>query len=92
MTDAELRSHLADLIVRDLGRSREPLLADEPFRDLGYDSLDVVEMRILLEQKFDVDLEAAAAGSSLPKNLSELTRLLVERLPPKGRAALGLEP
>jgi acyl carrier protein len=92
MNNTDLRSHLADIIVGSLGRQREPLLADKSFRDLGYDSLDVVEMRILLETKFGVDLEAKGAGKNLPKNLSELTELLVAHLPPETLASLEVKP
>jgi acyl carrier protein len=76
MTDQELRTRVAELIEPGAGEVREKLLADKPFSELGYDSLDVLEMGFLLEKEFEVDFEGKVNGQNLPKNLSAMIRTL----------------
>lgn len=53
--------------------------ADTPFRDLGYDSLAVLELQGQLERRLGVDLPAGAAQDMVSANA---TRDLVRGLAP----------
>jgi acyl carrier protein len=76
MTDQDLRARVAEVIGRSLETSQEALLADTPFFELGWDSLDVVETGIIVEREFGVDFEGEVNAKDLPRNLSDVVRLL----------------
>jgi len=52
-----LEERLTDLIVEQLGVSREEVVAKASFvDDLGADSLDIVELVMSLEESFDLEI------------------------------------
>ncbi len=52
-----LEERVADLVVEQLGVSREEAVAEAAFiDDLGADSLDIVELVMALEEAFDVEI------------------------------------
>jgi acyl carrier protein len=78
---SDLKTRLAGLVTRSMGAPEEALLQDKSFADLGLDSLDVVDLRIALEEELGVNLEGEASGRDLPKNLSELADLVQANVP-----------
>jgi len=83
---AGLREGIAKLIAQSTGTPADALLADTPFVKLGYDSLDVVEIRILVDEAYGTDLEGKVTARNLPKNLSDLARLVEDALREKESA------
>jgi acyl carrier protein len=75
-----LRVRLAGMIERSIGTPSARLLADTPFLDLGYDSLDIVEIGILAENEFGLDLEGQVTGRNLPRHLSDVASVLQANL------------
>ena len=52
-----LENEVADLIVEQLGVDREQIVPKASFiDDLGADSLDIVELVMAIEEKFDVEI------------------------------------
>ena len=52
-----LEERVAELVVEQLGISREEVVAEAAFiDDLGADSLDIVELVMALEEAFDVEI------------------------------------
>jgi acyl carrier protein len=52
-----LEERVAELVVEQLGVSREEAVAEAAFiDDLGADSLDIVELVMALEEAFDVEI------------------------------------
>ncbi len=52
-----LESEVADLIVEQLGVDREQIVPKASFiDDLGADSLDIVELVMAIEEKFDIEI------------------------------------
>ncbi len=52
-----LEERVAELVVEQLGVSREEVVAEAAFiDDLGADSLDIVELVMALEEAFDVEI------------------------------------
>jgi acyl carrier protein len=80
MTD-NVRERLVEIVVQYTGVSREEVLSGAAFSDLGCDSLDVVEIGILVDQAFDVELQGKVAGRNLPRNLTELEQSVLACLP-----------
>jgi acyl carrier protein len=76
-----LRERLADIVAQRTGVSHEELLSDAAFSDIGCDSLDVVEIGILVEQELDIDFQGKVAGRNLPRNLTELEQSVLACLP-----------
>jgi acyl carrier protein len=89
MDDVELRKRIAAVLERDLALPPGPLLADEAFFALGCDSLDVVEMGLILEREAAIDLEGKITGRNMPHNLSALIELLRATLPGEVMAGLA---
>ncbi len=53
----ELESQVADIIVAQLGATKEEIVPEASFiDDLGADSLDIVELVMAMEEKFDVEI------------------------------------
>jgi len=53
----ELESQVADIIVEQLGATKEEIVPEASFiDDLGADSLDIVELVMAMEEKFDVEI------------------------------------
>ena len=52
-----LEERVAELVVEQLGVSREEVVAEAAFiDDLGADSLDIVELVMAMEEAFDVEI------------------------------------
>jgi acyl carrier protein len=52
-----LEERIAEIIVAQLGVSRDEVLAEASFTDdLGADSLDIVELVMAMEEEFDVEI------------------------------------
>lgn len=52
-----LENEVADLIVEQLGVDREQIMPKASFiDDLGADSLDIVELVMAIEEKFDIEI------------------------------------
>jgi acyl carrier protein len=52
-----LEQRITDIIVEQLGISREEVVPEASFiDDLGADSLDIVELVMALEEEFDVEI------------------------------------
>jgi acyl carrier protein len=53
----ELENIVAEIIVDQLGVTREEIVPEASFiDDLGADSLDIVELVMAMEEKFDVEI------------------------------------
>ena len=53
-----LEDRIAEIIVEQLGVSREEISPDASFvEDLGADSLDIVELVMAMEEEFDVEIQ-----------------------------------
>jgi len=74
--DQSLRVRVIEVIADRTGVHREQLGEDIFFGELGCDSLDVVEVGIAIDEEFGVDFQAKATGKHLPKNLSEVMKIL----------------
>ena len=75
-SDSLARNSVVELLAAMLGLPADRLLTDIPFAELGLDSLDVVEVGIAIDDEFDVDFQAKVSGKHLPKNLSEIMKIL----------------
>ncbi len=52
-----LESRVTDIIVEQLGVSREEVVPQASFiEDLGADSLDIVELVMAMEEEFDIEI------------------------------------
>jgi acyl carrier protein len=61
MTD-ERREEIIDIIQKQLDSKREEIIPEARFiDDLGADSLDIVEMLMALEEKFEIEIPDAEA-------------------------------
>ena len=57
MSLESLEDRIAEIIVEQLGVSREEISPDASFvEDLGADSLDIVELVMAMEEEFDVEI------------------------------------
>ena len=53
----ELESQVADIIVEQLGATKEEIVPEASFiDDLGADSLDIVELVMAMEETFDIEI------------------------------------
>ena len=72
---AELKQHIvADLEIEDL--TADEILTDDPLfvEGLGLDSLDAVELVVMLERHYKIkltDMETAKAAFASPRTLAE---------------------
>jgi acyl carrier protein len=76
----DLRERLAVMIEGRVGASRQALLADTAFADLGHDSLAVLEIGFYLEQELGIDMQGEINGKNLPRNLSDLAAVIAPHL------------
>ena len=52
-----LEDRVSEIIVEQLGVSKEEVVADASFaKDLGADSLDIVELVMAMEEEFDIEI------------------------------------
>jgi acyl carrier protein len=53
----ELENRVSEIIIEQLGISRDELVAKASFiDDLGADSLDIVELVMAMEEEFDIEI------------------------------------
>jgi acyl carrier protein len=53
----DLETQVADIIVEQLGATREEIVPEASFiDDLGADSLDIVELVMAMEERFDIEI------------------------------------
>ena len=53
----ELENRVSEIIIEQLGISRDELVAKANFiDDLGADSLDIVELVMAMEEEFDIEI------------------------------------
>jgi acyl carrier protein len=75
---AELKQHIvADLDIEDI--TAQEIATDEPLfvEGLGLDSLDAVELVVILERHYDIkltDMETAKAAFTSPRTLAEFVQ------------------
>jgi len=56
-TNGDVKSKVIDLISQNLGVSTDEIVPDASFiDDLGADSLDIVELVMLIEREFDIEI------------------------------------
>ena len=74
-----LEERITDLIVEQLGVSRDEVVAKASFvDDLGADSLDIVELVMSLEESFDI--ESPDEDAEKLQTIGDATAYLKERL------------
>jgi acyl carrier protein len=81
MVTQGLRERLAELIGRQTGTAPDALLADQAFAEMGFDSLAVLEIGFFLEQELHIDFGGKVTAQNLPRNLSDLEKLVLAHLP-----------
>ena len=80
----ELKQQIKDMIVRDLklqGVVSSDIKDDEPLFEegLGLDSLDAVELVVLVQKHFDVQIEDMDEGQVAFRSVNALAELINER-------------
>ena len=61
---SEILSKIQDIVSSQLGVSKELVLPEKNFtKDLGADSLDVVELVMALEEEFEIEIDDQLASS-----------------------------
>ncbi len=57
MMGTELENKVSEIIVEQLGASKEEIVPEASFTDdLGADSLDIVELVMAMEEEFDIEI------------------------------------
>jgi len=60
----EIKNKVTEIVVRQLGISADKVVEDASFtNDLGADSLDVVELVMAIEEKFEIEITDDVAGN-----------------------------
>jgi acyl carrier protein len=80
----ELKQQIKDMIVRDLklqGVGASDIKDDEPLFEegLGLDSLDAVELVVLVQKHFDVQIEDMDEGQLAFRSVNALAEFINER-------------
>ena len=76
---SSLESRVTDLIVEQLGVSREEAVLNASFiDDLGADSLDIVELVMAMEEEFDIEIPDEDAERI--QTIGDATAYLKEKL------------
>lgn len=83
-TEPELRSALKQALVQDLNNqdvTAEDIDDDAPLfgEGLGLDSLDAVELVVLLEKRFDVHIDNMVEGREAFASITALTRHILSQ-------------
>lgn len=76
MTD--IAAEVKRIIVFHLGVAEEQITNDAPFEDLGADSLDVVEVVMTCEERFDLEIPTKVASTFV--KVSDLVGYIGSRL------------
>jgi acyl carrier protein len=75
----DLDGRVADIIVEQLGVSRDEIVPEASFiDDLGADSLDIVELVMAMEEKFDIEIPDEDAEKI--QTIGDAVEYLKERL------------
>ncbi len=82
----ELKKQIKEIIVRDLklqGITPEEIKDDAPLFEegLGLDSLDAVELVVLVQKHFGVQIEDMDEGQAAFKSVDTLAKFISERRP-----------
>jgi len=76
---ADLEKRVTNLIVEQLGISKEEAVSSASFiDDLGADSLDIVELVMAMEEEFDIEIPDDDAESI--QRISDAVNYLKEKL------------
>ena len=63
MTQDQIKEKVQDIICNQLGIEKEKVVESASFtKDLGADSLDVVELVMAFEEEFSIDIDDDKAG------------------------------
>ena len=76
--EEEVIKRTKDLLQQELGVEWDKLVPDATFRDLGADSLDILELVIGVESEFDIDITDEDAEKIT--TVGTLTDYLTKRL------------
>ncbi len=76
--EEEVIKRTKDLLQQELGVEWDKLVPDATFRDLGADSLDLLELIMCLESEFDIDITDEDAEKIT--TVGTLTDYLTKRL------------
>lgn len=63
----ELTDTLTGIVADYLGIDKENVKTDENFTDMGFDSLDLMDMLMQVEEKFDVKLNITEDTNNIEK-------------------------
>ncbi|HSH12560.1 MAG TPA: phosphopantetheine-binding protein [Desulfurivibrionaceae bacterium] len=82
----ELKKQIKEIIVRDLklqGITTEEIMDDAPLFEegLGLDSLDAVELVVLVQKHFGVQIEDMDEGQAAFKSVNTLAEFITKRRP-----------
>ncbi|SEP69606.1 acyl carrier protein [Streptomyces sp. yr375] len=67
---------IVGILVEELGQSREELRPESTFKDLELDSLSLLELGVILQERTGVTLEGVDAGCTLAETAAALDRVL----------------
>ena len=76
--EEEVIKRTKDLLQQELGVESDKIVPDATFRDLGADSLDILELVIGVESEFDIDITDEDAEKIT--TVGTLTEYLTKRL------------
>ncbi len=81
-----LRQEIASLLQQHLGVDRDRALSGLAFTQLhpGFDSLDLLELQLLLEKQLGFELEPPAGNSPWPSSLEELAQEVLRQSQARG--------
>ncbi|NGO48587.1 acyl carrier protein [Streptomyces ureilyticus] len=63
---------IVGILVEELGQSREELSPETTFRELGIDSLALLELSVIVEERTGILLEGVTHGSSIAEAAAAL--------------------
>lgn len=69
----EMTETLKSIVADYLGIDKENVRPDETFKEMGFDSLDLMDMLMQVEEKFDVKLQPTEETNTIEK-LAELIK------------------
>lgn len=69
----EMTETLKSIVADYLGIDKENVRPDETFKEMGFDSLDLMDMLMQVEEKFDVKLQPTEDTNTIEK-LAELIK------------------
>lgn len=63
----ETTETLKSIVADYLGIDKENVLPDQTFKDMGFDSLDLMDMLMQVEEKFNVKLQVTEETNTIDK-------------------------